>query len=228
MKVDLLYGSLATLLSASLAAGPRPGPAKPSGHRRMVDPTGPPVMGIAAALVRVRHCHVWTGAAFRQRLPGRREAGEAKARVMLNGDGHQQHHQRGGAPLGKPANQLVKVDASRVTAARLFKRLVDIARRRPVIQRRRGVAKHGICARSYTEPSRRLHRRRCSTATRAVAANKATTLFYTQTNLEFNQSRRSHQVMSQAISARVTCRTRLPKWKRPSRSIQRSSRNSTT
>lgn len=211
-RLTFLYGSLATLLlSASLAAqAPAPAPAK----NLQVLPKEwstqqvlPVMREIAAALgTECGHCHVWTGAgAPGNDFPADVKPEKAKARVMLKMVMDINNTISAGfAPLGKPANQLVKVECVTCHRGQIIpKRLVDIvaetasqSNAAAAVAKYRDLRKELYGTQSYDFTDTTLF----DAATRAVAANKYDdAILYTQTNLEFNpKSARSHQVMSQA------------------------------
>jgi hypothetical protein len=220
-RLSFVCGSLATLLlSASLAAqapaapaqgaAPAPVPARNLQvlPKEWTNAQVLPVMReIAAALgTECGHCHVWTGpGAPGNDFPADVKPEKAKARVMLKMVMDINNSiATGFAPLGKPSNQLVKVEC--VTCHRgqvIPKRLVDIvldtaSQSNPAagVAKYRELRKELYGSQSYDFTDTTLF----DAATRAIAANKFDdAILYAQTNIEFNpKSARSHQVMSQA------------------------------
>jgi tetratricopeptide (TPR) repeat protein len=207
-RLSFACGFLATLLlGASVAAQAPPAAAKNLQvlPKEWTTAQVLPVMReIAAALgTECGHCHVWTGAgAPGNDFPADVKPEKAKARVMLkmvmdinNTIGTEF------AKLGKPANQLVKVECVTCHRGQIIpKRLVDIvadqSNAAAGVAKYRDLRKEFYGSQSYDFTDTTLF----DAATRAnVAMKYDDAILYAQTNLEFNpKSARTYQVMSQA------------------------------
>ena len=211
-RLSFACGSLAMLLpgllAASLAAQAPPAP--PAKNLQVLPKEWttaqvlPVMREIAAALgTECGHCHVWTAAgAPGNDFPADVKPEKAKARVMLkmvmdiNNTISTEF-----TKLGKPANQLVKVECVTCHRGQIIpKRLVDIvadqSNAAAGVAKYRDLRKEFYGSQSYDFTDTTLF----DAATRAnVAMKYDDAILYAQTNLEFNpKSARSHQVMSQA------------------------------
>jgi hypothetical protein len=207
-RLSFACGFLATLLlGASVAAQAPPAAAKNLQvlPKEWTTAQVLPVMReIAAALgTECGHCHVWTGAgAPGNDFPADVKPEKAKARVMLkmvmdiNTTISTEF-----TKLGKPANQLVKVECVTCHRGQIIpKRLVDIvadqSNAAAGVAKYRDMRKEFYGSQSYDFTDTTLF----DAATRAnVAMKYDDAILYAQTNLEFNpKSARTYQVMSQA------------------------------